>query len=74
MAQKKMSMPIRDRGCSVAFAARNMTVGRELDFSQRLDGLYGYAIVLSRNRAEAEDLHARSSAWTDTTKAPPVSS
>ena len=29
---------------------------QRLDFSQRLDELYGYAIVLSRNRAEAEDL------------------
>src|SRR5215475_11071293 len=27
-----------------------------LDFIQHLDGLYGYAMVLSRNRAEAEDL------------------
>jgi RNA polymerase sigma-70 factor, ECF subfamily len=27
-----------------------------IDFSLYLDGLYGYAVVLSRNRAEAEDL------------------
>jgi RNA polymerase sigma-70 factor, ECF subfamily len=27
-----------------------------LDFSEYLDGLYGYAMVLSHNRAEAEDL------------------
>jgi RNA polymerase sigma-70 factor, ECF subfamily len=27
-----------------------------LDFSEYLDGLYGYAMVLSRNSAEAEDL------------------
>jgi RNA polymerase sigma-70 factor, ECF subfamily len=27
-----------------------------IDFSPYLDGLYGYAVVLSRNRAEAEDL------------------
>ena len=27
-----------------------------LDFGEYLNGLYGYAIVLSRNRAEAEDL------------------
>lgn len=27
-----------------------------IDFSQYLDGLYGYAMVLSRNSAEAEDL------------------
>jgi RNA polymerase sigma-70 factor, ECF subfamily len=27
-----------------------------LDFSEYLDGLYGYAMVLSRNNAEAEDL------------------
>ena len=27
-----------------------------IDFSTYLDGLYGYAVVLSRNRAEAEDL------------------
>jgi RNA polymerase sigma-70 factor, ECF subfamily len=27
-----------------------------IDFSEYLDGLYGYAVVLSRNRAEAEDL------------------
>jgi len=29
---------------------------QRLDFSAYLDGLYGYAMVLSRNRAEAEDL------------------
>jgi RNA polymerase sigma-70 factor (ECF subfamily) len=29
---------------------------RGLDFSEYLDGLYGYAIVLSRNSTEAEDL------------------
>jgi len=29
---------------------------QRLDFSEYLDGLYGYAMVLSRNRAEAEDL------------------
>jgi RNA polymerase sigma-70 factor, ECF subfamily len=27
-----------------------------IDFNPYLDGLYGYAVVLSRNRAEAEDL------------------
>jgi len=27
-----------------------------IDFSEYLDGLYGYAMVLSRNRTEAEDL------------------
>lgn len=27
-----------------------------IDLSEYLDGLYGYALVLSRNRAEAEDL------------------
>jgi RNA polymerase sigma-70 factor, ECF subfamily len=27
-----------------------------IDFNTYLDGLYGYAVVLSRNRAEAEDL------------------
>lgn len=27
-----------------------------IDFSEYLDGLYSYAVVLSRNRAEAEDL------------------
>ena len=27
-----------------------------LDFGEYLDGLYGYAMVLSRNRTEAEDL------------------
>jgi RNA polymerase sigma-70 factor, ECF subfamily len=29
---------------------------QDFDFSEYLDGLYGYAIVLSHNRAEAEDL------------------
>jgi RNA polymerase sigma-70 factor, ECF subfamily len=29
---------------------------QRLDFSEYLDGLYGYAMVLSRNSAEAEDL------------------
>jgi RNA polymerase sigma-70 factor, ECF subfamily len=29
---------------------------QELDFGEYLDGLYGYAMVLSRNSAEAEDL------------------
>jgi RNA polymerase sigma-70 factor, ECF subfamily len=29
---------------------------QRLDFSEYLDGLYGYAVVLSRNSAEAEDL------------------
>jgi RNA polymerase sigma-70 factor, ECF subfamily len=29
---------------------------QRLDFSEYLDGLYGYAMVLSHNRAEAEDL------------------
>jgi RNA polymerase sigma-70 factor, ECF subfamily len=29
---------------------------QRLDFGEYLDGLYGYAMVLSRNRAEAEDL------------------
>jgi len=29
---------------------------QRLDFSEYLDGLYGYAMVLSRNRTEAEDL------------------
>jgi RNA polymerase sigma-70 factor (ECF subfamily) len=29
---------------------------QELDFGEYLDGLYGYAIVLSRNSTEAEDL------------------
>lgn len=29
---------------------------QRLDFGKHLDGLYGYAIVLSRNRVEAEDL------------------
>lgn len=29
---------------------------QRLDFGEYLDGLYGYALVLSRNRAEAEDL------------------
>src|ERR1700747_1239884 len=28
----------------------------KLDFGEYLDGLYGYAMVLSRNRTEAEDL------------------
>jgi RNA polymerase sigma-70 factor (ECF subfamily) len=27
-----------------------------IDFSEYLDGLYSYAVVLSRNRTEAEDL------------------
>jgi RNA polymerase sigma-70 factor, ECF subfamily len=29
---------------------------QKLDFSEYLDGLYGYAVVLSRNSTEAEDL------------------
>jgi RNA polymerase sigma-70 factor, ECF subfamily len=29
---------------------------KSLDFGEYLDGLYGYAMVLSRNRTEAEDL------------------
>lgn len=29
---------------------------RGLDFGEYLDGLYGYAVVLSRNKTEAEDL------------------
>ena len=29
---------------------------QKLDFGEYLDGLYGYAMVLSRNRTEAEDL------------------
>jgi RNA polymerase sigma-70 factor, ECF subfamily len=29
---------------------------QKFDFSEYLDGLYGYAVVLSRNRTEAEDL------------------
>lgn len=29
---------------------------QKIDFNDYLDGLYGYAMVLSRNRAEAEDL------------------
>ena len=29
---------------------------QRLDLTEYLDGLYGYAIVLSRNSAEAEDL------------------
>jgi RNA polymerase sigma-70 factor, ECF subfamily len=29
---------------------------QRLDFSEHLDGLYGYAMVLSHNRADAEDL------------------
>jgi DNA-directed RNA polymerase specialized sigma24 family protein len=29
---------------------------QRLDFGEYLDGLYGYAMVLSRNRAAAEDL------------------
>jgi RNA polymerase sigma-70 factor (ECF subfamily) len=29
---------------------------QSLDFNEYLNGLYGYAMVLSRNRAEAEDL------------------
>jgi RNA polymerase sigma-70 factor, ECF subfamily len=30
--------------------------GQRLDFGEYLDGLYGYAMVLSHNRTEAEDL------------------
>jgi RNA polymerase sigma-70 factor, ECF subfamily len=36
-------------------SAKNQPQPR-LDFSEYLDGLYGYAMVLSRNSAEAEDL------------------
>ena len=34
----------------------NSHLQERLDFGEYLDGLYGYAIVLSHNRAEAEDL------------------
>jgi len=34
----------------------NGQLQQRLDFGEYLDGLYGYAMVLSRNRAEAEDL------------------
>jgi RNA polymerase sigma-70 factor, ECF subfamily len=36
--------------------AANGDSRQTLDFSEYLDGLYGYAMVLSRNSAEAEDL------------------
>jgi RNA polymerase sigma-70 factor, ECF subfamily len=37
-------------------ASDNGRVKQRVDLKQYLDGLFGYAMVLSRNRAEAEDL------------------
>jgi RNA polymerase sigma-70 factor, ECF subfamily len=41
---------------SVSLEPANGQMPQRLDFSEYLDGLFGYAMVLSRNRAEAEDL------------------
>jgi RNA polymerase sigma-70 factor (ECF subfamily) len=38
------------------FAREESRLRPGFDFAEYLDGLYGYAFVLSRNRAEAEDL------------------
>jgi RNA polymerase sigma-70 factor, ECF subfamily len=38
------------------FGPRNSNKELTLDFSEYLDGLYSYAVVLSRNRTQAEDL------------------
>jgi RNA polymerase sigma-70 factor, ECF subfamily len=38
------------------FGPRNSHKGLTFDFSEYLDGLYSYAVVLSRNRTQAEDL------------------
>ena len=38
------------------FAPKESRLRPGLDFAEYLDGLYGYAFVLSRNSAEAEDL------------------
>jgi RNA polymerase sigma-70 factor, ECF subfamily len=38
------------------YGPNNGQQGQRLDFVEYLDGLYGYAMVLSHNRAEAEDL------------------
>jgi RNA polymerase sigma-70 factor (ECF subfamily) len=38
------------------FGAGNSDRGLTIDFSEYLDGLYSYAVVLSRNRTEAQDL------------------
>jgi len=38
------------------FGPRHAQPQQKLDFGEYLDGLYGYAMVLSRNRTEAEDL------------------
>jgi RNA polymerase sigma-70 factor, ECF subfamily len=40
----------------MSFGPINGQSQSEIDFSTYLDGLYGYAVVLSRNSAEAEDL------------------
>jgi RNA polymerase sigma-70 factor, ECF subfamily len=40
----------------MSFGPGNGQSQKEIDFRIYLDGLYGYAVVLSRNRAQAEDL------------------
>jgi RNA polymerase sigma-70 factor, ECF subfamily len=40
----------------MSFGPENGQLQTQIDFNTYLDGLYGYAIVLSRNRTEAEDL------------------
>ena len=40
----------------MSFGPRTGQLQTRIDFNTYLDGLYGYAVVLSRNRAEAEDL------------------
>jgi len=40
----------------MSFGPRTGELQTRIDFNTYLDGLYGYAVVLSRNRAEAEDL------------------
>ena len=40
----------------MSLALNNGQAKARIDLNQYLDGLYGYAMVLSRNRAEAEDL------------------
>ena len=40
----------------MSFGPRTGQLQTRIDFNKYLDGLYGYAVVLSRDRAQAEDL------------------
>jgi hypothetical protein len=57
--RKKDHSTVRPKSVSEWSMLLGHEVGRaqqRVDFSNYLDGLYGYAMVLSRNSAEAEDL------------------